>query len=228
MVDLVSQCNKECEISGENWGALQVLSDFHQRLQKTENQKRPDVHAEIAWKKLFDYDTVQDAERDLVYSMFNPNQSKCWGFKEIRYGRLPHVVNFAKDIEYLSTLCENPKFILHSRENAMKEKNSSVIGSSENLYQQSVKQHHCFNSYTKTIAKDENGNVVDFESVDGCVRDEEESSNKTRAFRFFLEDYLNENENYKELWKHLECDNELPSGGSVAILTVKKTGDSQI
>ena len=225
MVDLVSQCNKECEISGENWGSLQSLSDFHDKLDRTENQPRHSYHAQVAWKKVFDYNKVQEAERELVYSILNPNDSQCWGFKEIRYGR-QKPKRLAKDIEYLSSLCDNPKFILHSREDAMKERESSVIHSKEALIKQSVEQHTCFNSYTQeTISKDKNNgedNLV--ESIDGCVRTDK-SNEKTKAFRFFLEDYLNENEKYQQLWEYLECNEDPPKGGSVSVVTKKKNGD---
>lgn len=226
MVDIASQCNKECEISGENWGALQALSVFDKKLLMTENQPRPNYKLEVAWKKIFDYNKVKDAEMGLVYTMLNPNDSQCWGFKEIRHGRPPNAVTFAEEIEYLSTLCGNPKIILHSRETALKEKGSSVINDSNAKFQASADQHSCFNSYTQTIVKDDsNGNNTLVESIDGCVRTDTGNA-KTKGFRFFLEDYLNETDRYRELWEYLECNKDLPKAGSVNVRAKKKNDGS--
>jgi len=169
---------------------------------------------------------VKDAEMGLVYTMLNPNDSQCWGFKEIRHGRQPNAVTFAEEIEYLSTLCDNPKIILHSRGNAMEEKGSSVINYSNNQVQISAHQHSCFNSYTQTIVKDDSdGNNTLVESIDGCVRTDT-GNEKTKGFRIFLEDYLNETDRYRELWEYLECNEDLPKTGSVSVRTKKKNDGS--
>jgi len=226
MVNIASQCNKECEISGENWGALQALSAFDKKLLRTENQPRTRYKQEVAWKKIFDYNTVKDAEMGLLYTMLNPNDRQCWGFKEIRHGRPPNTATFAEEIEYLATLCDNPKIIFHSRENAMKEKGSSVINFSNPKIQASAYQHSCFNSYTQTIVKDDSdGNNTLVESIDGCVRTDT-GNEKTKGFRFFLEDYLNENDRYRELWEYLECNEDPPKAGSVNVRAKKKNDGS--
>ena len=97
---------------------------------------------------------------------------------------------------------------------------------SNNKVQISAHQHSCFNSYTQTIVKDDSDrNNALVESIDGCVRTDT-GNEKTKGFRIFLEDYLNETDRYRELWEYLECNEDLPKTGSVNVRTKKKNDGS--
>ena len=48
---------------------------------------------------------------------------------------------------------------------------------------------------------------------------------KQKHFDFFLEDYLNENEKYQQLWEYLECNEDPPKGDSISVVSKKKNGD---
>jgi len=212
MVEVLSQCSiahsNRCTISGENHGALRSLTEFHSRVVRTNKQRTNNIHAEAAWRKFFNQTHVEQATKDLVATMLNPNMSPCWGFKEIRYGREATIGTFSNDIEFLSSLCKNPKFILHSRKDATKEFNSTVLKNRWEQHKQSVQQHSCFDSY------------VGLSKSNICVAKED----TPLVFRHYLEDYLEENDNFRALWKYLGCTNKSPKGGAVRKVSKNITG----
>jgi len=213
IVEVLSQCSiahsNRCTISGENYGALQSLTGFHSRVVRTNKwQLTNNIHAEAAWRNFFNQTHVEQATKDLVATMLNPNMSPCWGFKEIRYGRGPTIETFSNDIEFLSSLCKNPKFILHSRNDATKEFNSTVLKNRWGQHQLFVQQHSCFDAY------------VGLSKSNICVAKED----TPLVFRHYLEDYLEENDNFRALWKYLGCTNKSPKGGAVRKVTKNSTG----
>lgn len=199
MLNLLETCFNNCTISGENWGAFKALREFHESIMKTEKQGRNSDHSKAAWKKVFDISDIKMHENNLVHSILNPNNGKCWGFKEIRYGRDTN--NLAKSIEYLTSLCTNPKIILHTRRSYEDEFGSSVLKNKNGQQKVSIKQHECFDSYVGKYEK----------TVDPvCVP--ETSASLDHVFRHYLEDYIEQTENFTKLWKDfLQCDNNVPA-----------------
>lgn len=210
MIDLLEGCRQAggngegspgCTMSGENWGAIQTLGRFHEQLERTDKQGRGNAHEEVAWRKQWhDMGTVIEAEHQLVQSMLNPQHSLCWGFKEIRYGRAPlERETLGKDVTFLSSLCGNPKVILHSRRNVTDEFPSQVLKGRPEQQHISVRQHRCFDMFT---------NLSSSSAVPGC---QQSTKMTTTVFRHYLDDYLEGNENFEKLWKeYLGCTSPLP------------------
>lgn len=194
-------------MSGENWGALKDLSNFNSKLEQTYNQEREEEHAEAAWRMYFNYDDVQDAAKNVVTTMLNPFNKKCWGFKEIRYGNGPFGI--ADDVKYLQSLCDNPKIILHTRDDIEKERYSTVIYNIPKRVELAIRQHKCFDSFV--------GEPTTEEILKGC----EKTSTPESVFRFYLEDYIEGTERYSELWDFLGCSAPLPPSKTINMSTKK-------
>ncbi len=66
-----------------------------------------------AWNNWFSPDDIQSNFRGLVEGLFNPEhmgKKRVWGFKEIRYGENPQVINF------LSELYPDAQFLIVARD----------------------------------------------------------------------------------------------------------------
>ena len=213
MVEVLSHCmgkteeklESSCAISGENWGAFQDLAGFSSNMKRTDRQPRNDAHNEAAWRKIYsDFAQVHNKELELVHSILNPSGLSCWGFKEIRYGR-KNLGNFEQDIDYLASLCANPKIIFHSR-NITKEVESEVMTAvSDEERAISYAQQECFDTYTgmKTTPSS------NFAKCKG--------PSKVPVFRHHLEDYISQNDVFISLWEdYLKCTEPIP-GGSVKL-----------
>eukprot|EP00594_Rhizosolenia_setigera_P006594 CAMPEP_0178952978 /NCGR_PEP_ID=MMETSP0789-20121207/8158_1 /TAXON_ID=3005 /ORGANISM="Rhizosolenia setigera, Strain CCMP 1694" /LENGTH=247 /DNA_ID=CAMNT_0020634175 /DNA_START=201 /DNA_END=944 /DNA_ORIENTATION=- len=195
MVDLLQNCMPGCMISGENWAAFQFLDRFHQSVVRTQNQPRgDDLHYSTAWKMHFDLQDVEESINNLVRTMINPDGKQCWGFKEIRYGRGDiggdEESNLSNDVEFLSSFCQNPKIIFHTKREPEDEFTSDVMRGRPELWNITRLQHQEFDSY---VAKDKT------------------SGEPPKVFRHYLEDYLERNTRFKELWEeYLECSSDMP------------------
>ena len=199
---------------GEDWGAMQHLGSFYTQMVRTELQNRGSEHAEAAWRKYYSFPEVQTATENLIGSVWNPNNRNCWGFKGIRFGREQQRSNFAQDVEFLSTLCSHPKFVLHTRRTPEKEFSSTVMGTSTTK-KKSVLQHQCFDSYVGLPP-----NATDKE--DGCKpRRKTNGSKQPQVFRHYLEDYLERNANFEQLWRYLGCESPLPNLNDSVVITTK-------
>ena len=199
--------NKEtCTMSGENWAAITALANFHSLVAKTARQWRGNEHMEAAWRRHFEVPTVTRAERDLVASLLNPQGNTCWGFKEIRFGRTEEKeVTFVRDMQYLTSLCARPKIILHSRRNATLEFDSTVLKNRLEQRPITLRQHECFDTFANLINS----------TAPNCM-----STGKVPPklyFRHYLEDYLERNQSFLNLWKFLGCTAPIPT------VVVKKT-----
>lgn len=184
MVNLLQNCIPGCQISGENHGAIQSLRGFYEQVVQTNDQPRLSKHSGETWKKYFKLLDVQEATKSLATTMLNPNKSQCWGFKEIRYGRNNQRLQLEQDIKFLSSLCPNPKIILHTKRNPVLEFNSTVLLGKPQQQEFSKLQHQTFDSY---------------------VEKEELASKPAKVFRHYLEDYLERNTSFQQLWDYLEC-----------------------
>lgn len=184
-----------CAVSGENYDAVGALGVFHDKVLRTEKEKRDDEHDEAAWRKFFQYELVTHLEHELVAGMLNPNNNGCWGFKEIRFGRGgDRMPRLTQDVAYLASLCENPKIILHTRRSVEKEFESSVLRGHPGQMEISRQQFSCFDTFV---------NYSD-SGVPSC-RDGRQNSQTVPVFRHHLEDYIERNENFHKLWEYLEC-----------------------
>jgi len=206
MTKVLSQCMGEkethkCIISGENWGAIQALSVFASKMLKTDQQSRRNEHDEVAWHKVYnDFKQVHAKELDLVSSIFNPYGSSCWGFKEVRYGReVESIDNFENEVNYLTTLCNNPKIIFHTRANITQELNSTIMRKimrkrrGERI--KTIRQHECFDTY----------------SAQAPISSKCQGPPKIPVFRHYLEDFLERNDNFVTLWEdYLGCTAPIP------------------
>mmetsp|Transcript_32006 Transcript_32006/g.66815 ORF Transcript_32006/g.66815 Transcript_32006/m.66815 type:complete len:371 (-) Transcript_32006:128-1240(-) len=218
MVKLLEQCHVPgseatgCTMSGENWGALQHLTEFQQSFQRTHLQPRPDEHADAAWRRVYHYPEVIEAERDLVASLLNPHgESNCWGIKEIRFGRGDKgMESLTADTQFLSSLCANPKFIVHTRRDIQKELNSSIIGGRRREQTITQKQHQCFDTFmegTKGAPRSQQQRQQQ-EGQKQCLAPKDRN---IQRFRHHLEDYVERNENFYKLWNDfLGCQNPPP------------------
>ena len=118
-----------CELSGENSGALHYLARFRENVDVADAQRRSaDAgHDAEAWRGVYNSTDVRRAEISLVRALLNPTGRRCWGFKEIRFGRGEKVATFARDVAYLRSLCARPRVIIHTRRAFASEHDSSVI-----------------------------------------------------------------------------------------------------
>lgn len=203
MVRLLNE-HTSCEISGENSGAFIALARFEDKVQATEQMDRGNEHAEVAWHKVYNISEVKQAEINLARTMLNPHNHKCWGFKEIRYGRSEHRATFAQDLNFLRSLCQQPKIIIHTRDTTDFEFQSAVLRGRKGQQEQSRLQHDCFDLYTNRSL------TIPPAKYPGC-------SNPQRAFAFrhYLEDYIEGRDNEARMWNYLGF--EAPSANATVI-----------
>ena len=75
MVELFNQ-HTDCELSGENYGALIELARYDEALAKTDEWPRVNAHADAAWHRAYDsLDTIRAAERALVRCAMPPSSA---------------------------------------------------------------------------------------------------------------------------------------------------------
>ena len=81
--------------------------------------------------------------------MLNPTGRRCWGFKEVRYGRTrQRAATFAHDVAFLSGLCARPRIVLHTRADEATELASKIIsGGPPSARNDSLKQRACFDAF---------------------------------------------------------------------------------
>ena len=156
-----------CLMSGENWGALLSLSDMHARIEMTQSMGRQSQHDYDAWRMVFKPHAVVAEEHRLVQALLNPDGRPCWGFKEVRYGRdQSRPDTFARDLKYLAGLCQQPRFVLHSRRTIARELESEIIqlgGAGAVLETQA--QWRCFDAYCASPQA-----AANFSSSERCIR----------------------------------------------------------
>ena len=106
-----------CELSGENSGALHYLARFRENVNVADAQRRSAHagHDAEAWRGVYNSTDVRCAEVSLVRALLNPAGRRCWGFKEIRFGRGEKVATFARDGADRRSRCARPRVIIHTR-----------------------------------------------------------------------------------------------------------------
>ena len=214
----VSSYNSSCFISGENGGIFRELLHVDSTLKNTERTYRVSktVHHKAAWKMYFHLPHALHQLTQVASTILNPYNSSCWGFKEIRHGRYLHD-NFAQEIGFLANLCPNPKIILHTRRDYKKEFQSTVLGNYGVRGQQpSLQQRLCFDSYMGMPLNQTIVNAVSTRqqiTYPKCQRKQKQLSRTPPfVFRHYLEDYLERNDRFQELWKDfLKCTEDPPS-----------------
>jgi len=138
-----------CRMSGENWGALISLGQFAGAMCRTQLETRQSQHDKQAWMKRFDGPTISDMARDMAWASLNASGASCFGFKEIRYGRgQTNRRTFAQDLDFLATLCKDPRFIFHTRASIDKELHSGIgRHGAEQFAADTRGQWRCFDAY---------------------------------------------------------------------------------
>lgn len=139
-----------------------------------------------AFKNYYDEKQLATDMRNMVQHFLNPNGTRtCWGFKEVRYNS-----DMNKDLEFLRSLCTEPRIILHMWKNETKQL--------EAPFEKSVmeKQIACFrtlagvpepNDHTKT----------------NCSLDTPKFPTHPQVFLHYLEDYIDHNINHVKLWEYI-------------------------
>lgn len=99
-------------ICGENYGAINSILDFYNKLHATSRDYVPghynpasyeDIvskNVKPAWYNSYKINEMEDQIRKLIITMFkNKPETKLWGFKEIRYdNRRIHLIKFFKSL----------------------------------------------------------------------------------------------------------------------------------
>lgn len=223
MVELFNQ-HTSCEISGENEGEFMDLARFVEDFERADSMYRGDVHAERAWHKVYDRAAVTRAQDGLVRALLNPRNATCWGFKEIRYGREPHLDTFVHDVAFLSAMCANAKVVLHSRAALEPELESSVLRGRAEARKKSAMQRACFDVFARgawAAAGGRMGEIVvnasglserdlayvrakcDAATAVAEARAFRHAERRPLAFRHTLEDYLERTPQYDALWDYV-------------------------
>ena len=199
MVELLGQHLPDCDISGENAGAVQHLGRFHAAVHVTNswrvgapsrsNLADPQhAHMRAAWKHIFDFADVARREADLLRALLNPRHKPCWGFKEIRYGRgWQNIDEILHDVEFLFRACSRPKVVLHSRRD--EEAYRGRPGADN-----SVQQHRCYDSL-----KDWRHSQYHMPACNGSRI----VHHQKHIYRHHLEDYIEQNAVHVGLWGFL-------------------------
>jgi hypothetical protein len=112
-------------ICGENYGAVNSLLDFYNKLYVTSTdyvpgQYDPTSYKDIvsknekpSWYNSYNINEMEDQIRNLIITMFkNKPETNLWGFKEIRYDNKK--INL---IRFFKTLFPQTKVIIQIREN---------------------------------------------------------------------------------------------------------------
>jgi hypothetical protein len=210
MVRLLNE-QTDCELSGENNGAFIALARFDDSVQATEGMYRGNDHDAVAWHKVYNISEIKLAEINVARAMLNPHNKKCWGFKEIRYGRSENLATFTRDLNFLRSLCQHPKIVIHTRDTTDFEFQSAVLKDRTEEQEQSQLQRDCFDLYTNRSL------TIPPAEYPGC-------SNPQRvfAFRHYLEDYIEGRDNEARLWNYLGF--EAPSANATIIKVVGEVG----
>ena len=139
----------------------------------------------------------------LARALLYPDGRRCWGFKEVRFGRgRERLQTFSRDIAFLSKLCARPRIVLHSRRDLASELLSlrKIVGRADfvRFEQEDTRQQWaCFDAYAGLPA---NGSTaMDRRAAQACAP----PADGPAVFRHTLEDYLEQNANHAALWRYL-------------------------
>ena len=205
MVSLINKAAPECEISGENHGAIADLANFAYKLEETELQmRRTRGHSAAAWHKVFDYPAALRDQHRLATTILNPNHRRCWGYKEIRHGTGLHENFFDKDIRFLQTLCARPRFVIHTR-SLKAELHSSIVANNGHA-DKTRRQHACFGAYLDSVLMyraGRNPRPSNTRVPKGCYYSPELGREKPMVFNHTLEDYTEHTVRHEQLWDFL-------------------------
>ena len=119
-------------ICGENYGAINSILDFYNKLHATSRDYVPghynpasyetiiNKNVKPSWYNSYKINEMEDQIRKLIITMFkNKKDTDLWGFKEIRYdNKKIHLIKFFK------TLFPQTKVIIHIRENVQAQSKS--------------------------------------------------------------------------------------------------------
>ena len=197
-----------CELSGENSGALHYLARFRENVDVADAQRRSaDAgHDAEAWRGVYNSTDVRRAEVSLVRALLNPTGRRCWGFKEIRFGRGEKVATFARDVAYLRSLCARPRVIIHTRRSFASEHESSVIRARAGTRDEgSREQWACFETFLGNASAAAALNLREARAAEvsrGCAP-LRAAGRRPIAFRHTLEDYLEDNEQHDALFHYI-------------------------
>jgi hypothetical protein len=210
MVRLLNK-HTSCEISGENSGAFIALARFEEAVIATEQMDRGSEHSEMAWHKVYNISEVKQAGINVARAMLNPFNHNCWGFKEILYGRGKNRATFNQDLNFLRSLCQHPKIVIHTRDRTALEFKAAVLKGRKEEQRKSRFQRNCFDLYTNGFDLDAKKSLrIPLAKYSGC-------SNPQRgfAFRHYLEDYIEGRHNEARMWRYLGF--EAPSANATTI-----------
>lgn len=119
-------------ICGENYGAINSLLEFYQRLKTTTNDYIPghttpftynyliNKNVKPSWYNSYNFNHMVQMIKILIINMFkNSESTNVWGFKEIRYdsGNIKYIKDFKE-------LFPQTKVIIQIRENLLHQSNS--------------------------------------------------------------------------------------------------------
>ena len=211
-----------CDISGEKRGALSHLAAFHDATELTEAQWRGNPHVAAAWRRPEAgawHGGVHAAEVALARALLYPDGRRCWGFKEVRFGRgRERLQTFSRDVAFLSKLCARPRIVLHTRRDLAAELLSlrKIVGRADfvRFEQEDTRQQWaCFDAYAGLPA---NGSTaMDRRAAQACAP----PADGPAVFRHTLEDYLEQNANHAALWRYLGFEPPPPRDGAPLWLT---------
>jgi predicted PolB exonuclease-like 3'-5' exonuclease len=119
-------------ICGENYGAINSVLDFYNKLHTTSREQVPghynpasyeDIvskNVKPSWYNSYKMSEMEDQIRKLIITMFkNKPETNLWGFKEIRYDNKK--INL---IKFFKTLFPQTKVIIQIRENVQAQSKS--------------------------------------------------------------------------------------------------------
>jgi len=170
-------------ICGENWGAVNNLLAFYENIKKSSNNNIPGKMNPLNYDNLikmkikpafynsYDFDTIKNQLKLLIISMFKKdNNTKLWGFKEIRYDNKIHLIKTFKE------LFPQTKIILHYSKDIDKQSKSGWWFNNKNSsthltnYTNELIKFHQENDFTYLSEMENmlNGNVYDIFKFIGC------------------------------------------------------------
>lgn len=170
-------------ICGENFNAVEKLADFYYLLQKITQQipkiegvqNRFPTYEELEkwqhenysgfeWYNIYDLKIIKQKLREIIVTMFNPNfHYKVWGFKEIRLGFKTNYEQLERQLNFITLLFPQAKFIFNTRnvENLIKSAWWAEKPEENKKYLQ--KQQHLFKEYC--IAHPQNTYQISYEDM---------------------------------------------------------------
>ena len=132
-----------CNICGENYGAINSLLEFYKRIKTTTfdyvpGHLHPVSYATIvsknvkpSWYNSYDFQKTVSMIKILIVSLFkNSVDTNIWGFKEIRYDN--GAVNYIKEFK---ELFPQTKIIMQIRGNIAAQSQSSWLKKDKNSFQ---------------------------------------------------------------------------------------------